>query len=389
MQKVKVVFFVDMLINDYDGASNTMFQLINRIPSEHFEFLFVYGMGPDCIAGFKCIRVCSLSVPKNKNYRFATTMFQKVALEKEIIVFDPDIIHIASPSLLGSYALKTANRMKIPVISIFHTNFISYVDYYLKHLPFLIDYIKNKVRNFLQSFYNRCDTVYVPSHTMIRELTAVGVKPEVIKLWERGIDTTVFSPSKRNRDYMRALTGNDNPCILFSSRLVWEKNLQTMIVLYQLAEKHQLNYNFIVAGDGVAAKALKKAMPNAVFLGYLVHEKLSVVYASSDVFFFPSVTETFGNVVLEAMACGLPCVIADSGGSQDFIQHGINGFKCNPYDAGDFLNRLSEIIEQPELAKRFSCNGMEVSKKYNWEKLASQYFEELMSLACKSSAFKR
>ena len=388
MYKVKVVFFADMLINDYDGASNTMFQLINRIPSEHFEFLFVYGMGPDCIAGFKCIRVYSLSVPGNKNYRFATAMFQKDALEKEIILFDPDIIHIATPSLLGNYALKTANRMKIPVISIYHTNFISYVDYYLKHLPFLIDFIKNKVRKFLKSFYNRCDTLYVPSNTMIRELTAAGVRPEVMNLWERGIDTTVFSPSKRNREFMRTLTGNDNPCILFSSRLVWEKNLQTMIAVYQLAVKHKSNYNFIIAGNGVAAKSLKKAMPNALFLGYLLHEKLSIVYASSDVFFFPSVTETFGNVVLEAMASGLPCVIAGSGGSQDFIRHGINGFKCKPYDAGDFLNRLSEIIEQPELAKRFSCNGIEVSKNYSWEKLALRYFEELRSLAFKSSAFK-
>ena len=127
-------------------------------------------------------------------------------------------------------------------------------------------------------------------------------------------------------------------------------------------------------------------MPNACFLGFLVHEKLADIYASSDVFFFPSVTETFGNVVLEAMASGLPCVIADSGGSKDFIRHGENGFLCNPSDAGDFLNRISEIIEQPELSKSLSEKGIKTTKKYVWENLAGEYFGDLESLALKASA---
>ena len=386
MNKVKVVFFADMLIKDFDGASKTIYQLINRIPSEQFEFLFVCGAGPDRLSGFQCIRVFTLAVPGNKNYRFATALFQKVELDRAIDLFAPDIIHISTPSLLGNYALKTAKRMGVPVISIYHTHFVSYVDYYIKNLPFLIDFTKDRVNNILKSFYNQCDTVYVPSHTMIQELAATGVRPEVMRLWERGIDATVFSPSKRNREFMRSVTGNDYPCILFASRLVWEKNLQTMIELYSLAEKHKINCNFIIAGDGIAGAALKKSMPKAVFLGYLMHEKLATVYASSDVFFFPSITETFGNVVLEAMASGLPCVIADSGGSKDFIRHGINGYKCNPYDAHDFLNRISEIIEQPELAQRFSDNGIEGSKKYIWKNLAREYFEDLKLLTFKATA---
>ena len=384
MSKIKVMFFADMLISDFDGASKTMYQLINRIPAEQFEFLFVSGAAPDSIANFKCYRVFTLGVPGNKHYRFATALFQKAELDKEVGAFAPDIIHIATPSLLGNYALKTAKRTGIPVISIYHTNFTSYVDYYIKNVPFLIDFTKDRVKIMLKSFYNRCDTVYVPSTTMIDELVGGGIKPDVIKLWERGIDRNMFSPSKRNRELIKFVSGNDLPCILFASRLVWEKNLQTMVELYRLVEKNRLNYHFIVAGDGVARESLEKQMPNASFLGKLKHQQLASMYASSDVFLFPSVTETFGNVVLEAMTSGLPCVIADSGGSKDFIKHGVNGFKCSPYDAHEYLNCIAEIIEKPELARQFSINGIETSKKYIWEKLAWEYFEDLKSLAHRS-----
>jgi glycosyltransferase involved in cell wall biosynthesis len=277
--------------------------------------------------------------------------------------------------------LKAAKRLGVPVISIYHTHFIRYVDYYVKNFPFLIDFARQRVRDLLKSFYNRCDTVYVPSNSIMRELAAEGINPDVMKLWERGIDRTLFSPAKRNPELMRSLTGNDSPCILFASRLVWEKNLQTLIRLYDLAAQRHLNYNFVIAGEGVAREAVEKQMPGAVFLGHVGHNRLAEIYASSTVFFFPSVTETFGNVVLEAMASGLPCVIADSGGSRDFIEDGVNGFKCNPYDASGFLNRIAEIVEQPELAEQFSEKGLESSKRYIWENLASEYFEDLKSLS--------
>ncbi|MDR1525574.1 MAG: glycosyltransferase family 1 protein [Tannerella sp.] len=381
MEKVRVVFFADILISDFDGASRTMFQLIGRIPDEQFEFLFVCGLGPEHINGFKCIHINTLGIPGNKSYRIATPLLQKAELDKTLQAFSPNVIHISTPSLLGNYALKAARRLGVPVISIYHTHFISYVDYYVKNFPFLIDFAKQRVRDLLRSFYNQCDTVYVPSNSIMRELAAEGVRPDVMKLWERGIDRSLFSPAKRNPALMQSLTGNDRPCILFASRLVWEKNLQTLIRLYDLATQRHLKYNFVVAGEGVAREAVEKQMPGAVFLGHVGHEQLAEIYASSSVFLFPSVTETFGNVVLEAMASGLPCVIADSGGSGDFIEDGVNGFKCSPYDAAGFLNRIIEIIEHPELSRQFSEKGQENSKRYIWEHLAFEYFEDLKYLS--------
>ena len=384
MDKIKVAFFADMLIEDFDGASRTMYQLINRIPSDQFEFLFICGTGPEKIAGFKSLRVMSLSVPGNKNYRFATTFFQKMELDAHIDAFAPDVIHIATPSLLGKFGIKTAKRLALPVITIYHTHFVSYVDYYIKHFSFLIDFTKDKLKNTIKSFYNQCDLVYVPSQTMIEELLETGVRPEALKLWQRGIDRTLFSPKHKSKDLMKEMTGNENPCILFVSRLVWEKNLKTLIELYRLAEERNLNYNFIVAGDGVAREELEKEMPKAYFLGRLAHQPLAEVYASSDVFVFPSPTETFGNVVLEAMASGLPCVIANEGGSRDFIEDGFNGYKCEVNNAEEYLDKIGKIIKQPELARSFSDNALERSKIYSWETLAERYFEDLKFLNKKS-----
>ena len=381
MDKIKVVFFADILISDFDGASRTMFQLIDRIPSDQFEFLFICGLGPHQIGDFKCVHVSTLGVPGNKTYRFATPLLQKAELEDQIQSFSPDLIHISTPSLLGSYALKAAKRLDIPVITIYHTHFISYVEYYIKKFPLLVNFTKQRVREMLKSFYNQCDTVYVPSMSIMQELAAEGVRTDLMKLWERGIDSHLFSPSKRNPELMKTITGNENPTILFVSRLVWEKNLQTMIELYKLIEQQNLQYNLVVVGEGAAREAIEKQMPNAIFLGHLGHDKLSEIYASTDVFFFPSVTETFGNVVLEAMASGLPCVIADGGGSKDFIKEGFNGFKCSPYNALDYLDRIMEITDQPKLAKQFSEKGIATSKKYVWENLASIYFEDLKALS--------
>ncbi|MDD3078673.1 MAG: glycosyltransferase family 1 protein [Paludibacter sp.] len=385
MNKVKVLFFADMLIADLDGASRTIFQLINRIPSEQFEYLFVCGTGPDKIADFECIHVISFKVLGNKTYRIASPLFQKFELDARIDNFSPDVIHITTPSPLGMFALKTAKRINVPVISIYHTHFVSYVDYYIKDFPLLLDFTKEKVKNSMRSFYNQCNLVYVPSNTMIDELTGIGIDREVFKLWQRGIDQQMFSPSKKNDELLKKFTGNNYPCILFTSRLVWEKNLQTLIDLYHLIEAGNLNYNLVVVGDGVAKEELQKQMPKAYFLGRLIHSRLAGVYASSQVFFFPSITETFGNVVLEAMASGLPCVVADGGGSRDFIEQGQNGFICDPVDAHDFLNKIEQIINQPELSEQFSDLGLQTSKKYMWETLAGEYFKDLKALAVRTT----
>ncbi len=381
MPKIKVVFFAEILIEDFDGASRTMFQLLKRIPADRFEFLFICGVGPEEIYGFDCLRLPTVTLPMNSTYRMAVPLLGKRKLREKLAAFAPQVVHIATPSLLGEYALDYARQAQLPVISIYHTHFISYIDYYFRRLPVLIPFIKSKVVVSQRKFYNRCDLIYVPAEAIAAELVDMGVESARMKIWKRGIDTRLFSPEKRNAGRMRELTGNDRPTILFASRLVWEKNLETLIHVYEQCQAKNLPYNFLVAGDGVARKAVESRMPQAVFLGTVDHERLAELYASADVFLFPSISESYGNVVLEAMASGLPCVIAEGGGSQNFVEQGVNGFKCPPNDAAFYVEKIEMILENKALWRQLSTTGRQYSQTFDWGQLADVYFDDLENLA--------
>jgi glycosyltransferase involved in cell wall biosynthesis len=381
MKKIKIAFFADILIEDFDGASRTMFQLIRRIRSDRFEFLFFCGVGPDQIAGFECVQIPPVTIPVNTTYKMAVPWFSGGRMRKKLQEFQPDIIHIATPSLLGEFALKYANQHQIPVLTIYHTHFISYIDYYLKFSPPLIRYVRLMAEKSLHSFYNRCDRVYVPSEEMKSALLSWQVDADRLQIWQRGIDTKLFSPAKRDLTVVRQLTGNNRPVILFASRLVWEKNLETLCNIYQGIQDRHLGYNFVVVGDGVALETCQNRMPNAIFTGKLDQDRLAVLYASADIFLFPSISESYGNVVIEAMASGLPCVIADGGGSRNFIQQGINGFLCQPNQPEDYLDRITMLLQDKQLYRKFAEEGLRYVRSLSWDDLAATYFKDLTQMA--------
>jgi glycosyltransferase involved in cell wall biosynthesis len=182
---------------------------------------------------------------------------------------------------------------------------------------------------------------------------------------------------------MNSITQNTNKNILFASRLVWEKNLETLIRIYQLCTSKNLPYNFIIAGDGVASDELKEKMPDAFFLGHQNHESLAVLYASCDVFLFTSISETFGNVVIEAQASGLPVVIANGGGSAGLVDHGINGYLCSPQDESVYLAYINDICQNTTLSGYLIQNAYETVKQYQWSSLMEIYLSDLQVLKCK------
>lgn len=381
MGKLRVAFFAEILIEDNDGATRTMFQLIKRIPHDRFDYLFICGVGPQHIGGFNVLRIPALTLPINVNYKMAVPALAQRILKETLDEFAPDVIHIATPSLLGSYAIDYARKQQLPVLTIYHTHFISYIAYYLKHLPFLIGPVKRQIVKGQRAFYNNCDKVYVPAESIGAELVEMGIQPSRIQIWKRGIDRSLFHPDKRNRAWLQRKTGNTYPTVLFASRLVWEKNLEILFAIYDRLRKSGVKHNLVIAGDGLAADSCRQRMPAAIFLGKVDHESLSVLYASSDVFLFPSVSETYGNVVIEAMASGLPCVIADGGGSRDFITPGQNGYRCLPFDAGDFTSKVLSLLVDNETARQFSEACLKQSARYHWEQLADIYFADLEDLA--------
>ena len=382
MKKIRVAFFAEILTPDLDGAVRTMYQLIERVDRDKFDFLFIYGTGPDHMAGFQILKVPAVSLFISQGYSLALPALAQTNINITLQSFSPEVIHIATPSLLGNFGLKYATRHRLPVITIYHTHFISYIDYYFKHLPFLIEKTRQFVTQNNRSFYNQCSKIYVPTMGIRLELEAMGIDSQRMKIWKRGIDNALFSPAKANIIALQKFTDNPHATVLFASRLVWEKNLETLFLIYDELQKGDSPVNLLIAGDGIALSACKARMTNAIFTGKINHDQLAVLYASSDVFLFPSVSEAYGNVVLEAMASGLPCVIANGGGSAEFITQGINGFKCSPYDAADYADKINRILKNTALKKQFADEGLHYSNRFSWRELAETYFDDLEKLAC-------
>jgi len=384
MKKIKVAFFADTLRENIDGAVRTMYQIIDRIPSDSFEFLFIVGEKPERDLGFRCIEVPSLTIPFNPDYKIAINTFVQSHIEAELKAFTPDVIHIASPSLLGLFAVQYAERHDIHAVSIYHTHFISYLDYYFRKIPVLIEPSRKLAIAHMQNFYNRCNTIYVPSQRMIDELSGLGIFRSKMKLWRRGLDNGLFSPRHHKPGFWNEKWPDNTFKILFASRLVWEKNLKTLVRIYKASQDGGRPYQFIIAGDGHARTELQALMPNALFMGELSQMELAGVYANSDVFLFPSVSETYGNVVVEAMASGLPCVIGDGGGTGDFVVDNVSGLVCSPFDVSAYLDAIERLRTDSRLASRLTHEALQYANGMSWDTLVKAYFEDIStSLALK------
>jgi len=379
-RKVKVAFFSDMLIRDFDGANKTMYQLIDRIPERQFEYLFFCGMSKQH-KNRATVKIPVFSIPNNHSYKIALPDLCKTELMESLDLFSPDVIHISTPSALGFFALNYALKKEIPVLSIYHTHFISYIKYYFKYLPFLVPLLEAMIAKIYRRFYNRCTVTYVPTVSIAEELMSHGVSVQHLRIWQRGINTTLFTPLKRCDHLIKTLTGNDNPCILFASRLVWEKNLETLFAIYDRVQEEDLKVNFIVAGSGAAEAAARARMKHAIFLGFVNHDMLAKVYASSAIFLFPSTSETYGNVVVEAMASGCIPVIARGGGSQALVVDGVNGFLCNPNEPDDYLIKMKRLLRDETLRAKMQSAGLQYTSNLSWDNLAREYFTDIENLA--------
>ena len=383
MRKIRVAFFADILQRDFDGATRTIYKIIDGIPDQNFEFLFFCGVPPQAQDDFKYkyIQLPTIRIPLNETYKMALPFVSKYKMDKSLKKFKPDVIHIATPSLLGNFALSWAKSHNIKTISIYHTHFLSYIDYYLKSIAFLIPLAKRIVTNRMKQFYEKCDKVYVPTTAIMDELQSLGLNMSNVSLWQRGMDKLLFNPSKRDLVHIRNITGNNRPNIIFVSRLVWEKNLETLRDIYLKIKESKMEINFLIVGDGVARQELEATMPGAIFLGNQDHETLSVLYASSDIFIFTSVSESYGNVVIEAMASGLPCIIANGGGSASLVHHGVSGFLCEPNNPDQYIDYIYQLLADEKLYQDTVKSALVYTQKLNWETLLDRYFKDVTVLA--------
>jgi glycosyltransferase involved in cell wall biosynthesis len=314
--------------------------------------------------------VPSIVFPLYKDYRFALPTIKP--FEEYLKEFKPDIIHINSPCPLGCAAIKYGEKFNIPVAATYHTHFVSYAKYYN------VKILESLSWNYFRSLYNRCETVFVPSIPIMKELEKHGLNN--VQFLSHGVDLSVFNPEYKNPDWKISLGIENKTVLLFVGRLVWEKDLKTLAEAYKIIASGKDDVAFVLVGDGPIKNELKELMPAAKFLGYKTGKELSTAFASSDIFVFPSTTETFGNVTLEAMASGIPAVCVKEGGAYGFIQDGINGLIANPRDAKDFAEKIIFLADNFYIRKEMAFNSLSFAREQTWDKIFERLFESYLEI---------
>lgn len=204
-----------------------------------------------------------------------------------------------------------------------------------------------------------------------------------------GVDTDTFNPSYRSEEWRHAHGLDGKTVLLFAGRLVWEKDLRTLAESYRIITARRDDARFVLAGDGPIRSELEQLMPGALFLGQLSGEDLSRAYASSDVFVFPSTTETFGNVTLEAMASGIPPVCAREGGAWGFVKSGTTGLLAEPRDSLDLARQVEQLLDRPDRRRAMGHAALDFARQQSWDRIVDRLlasYSEVAALKGRRSA---
>ncbi len=199
-------------------------------------------------------------------------------------------------------------------------------------------------------FYGQQDTIFVNSEQYRRSWAERGIEDAKLKILPRGLDTDLFNPERRLESFWRRPGVEENEVrLLYVGRISREKDLDVLASAYRKLRDEQMPVRLFMVGIGPYVKALQETLPDAIFAGYLAGEELATAYASADVFAFPSTTDTFGNVILEAQAAGLPVVVSDVGGPRELVEHGVNGLVTKAHDADALAEAIKSLATDPAL----------------------------------------
>ncbi|MGB3722844.1 MAG: glycosyltransferase family 1 protein [Pacificimonas sp.] len=357
-----------------DGANQALNRLVGHLLSRGVK-VRIYSPtidDPPFQATGDVVSINSVALPGRGEYRFG---FGLTGVGKDIAAFDPHIVHIASPDLIGHRAAAWARRHYVPLVASVHTRFETYFRYYR------IGWLQTVGEAILRRLYRKCAEIYAPSESMAAVLTDQRMNRKV-RIWSRGIDGDIFHPDKRDMDWRRGLgIGDDEQVILFVGRLVLEKGLDTFSDTLKELDRRGQKYRALFVGEGPARDWIEERAPQGIFLGFQGGEDLARAYASADIMFNPSSTETFGNVTLEAMASGLPVVAARATGSLSLVEEGVNGRLTSPDSIRQSADALQYYLNDAGARARAGTAGRERSKRFDWTEINEGLLQRYLAVA--------
>jgi len=378
---MRIAYFNATLRTGQDGVTRVLYRLARAATERGHQVIGVATALPDDPAErpFPMVSVSSVPMPLHRAYRIALpgTATFTAALQR----FAPDIIHLNSPCTLGFAAARWGREHGVPVVATYHTHFPAYPRYYN------LRPVEELTWRLMRRIYNSISRTFVPSKAVMEELREHGV--ENTEYLSNGIDLDQFRPHFRSEGWREEQGIGNRPAILFVSRLVWEKDLRVLAEAYRLLrERWGETFAMVVVGDGHARAELETMMPGARFLGHLRGEELARVYASCDLFAFPSTTETFGLVTVEAMASGLVPVAAAQGGALDIVQHQQSGLLVPPLDAGAMADALGTLLHNADARAAMAERAVRRAEAFGWDSILDRLFtayDEVIATAAPTS----
>ncbi len=290
----------------------------------------------------------------------------------------PDLVHIATEGPLGWSALQAARRLRLPVTSDFRTNFHAYSRHYG------VGWLKTPIVAYLRKFHNLTRCTMVPTQGLRAELQAIGFQN--VQVVARGVDTQLFSPERRDEALRQSWgAGPDALVMVAVGRLAAEKNLEVVIQAYEAMRSAREDVRLVFVGDGPMRAALQQRCPAAHFAGMRRGEDLAAHYASADLFVFPSLTETFGNVTIEALASGLPVLAFDTAAAGDWVRPGHNGWLLPVDDARGLAQQALALARDPAQVRAAAAHARAQVAQLDWQQIARQVEEIFLRTAGWSS----
>lgn len=372
--ELRVALFSGNYNMTVDGANKALNRLVGYLLAQGAA-VRVYSPtvdNPDFPPTGDLVSVPSIVIPNRPEYRIPLSFSRRV--RRDIEAFAPNVIHISSPDRVSRQAAKWARDRNLPVLCSVHTRFETYFRYYN------LSFIEPLMVAWLRKLYRRCDGLVAPSESFAQVLREQRMNYD-IDIWSRGIDAALFAPDRRDPAWRTGLSiAEDRPVIAFLGRLVMEKGLDVFADTVDLLRRRRVPHDVAIIGEGPAGDWFRNRLPNAHFVGFQGGADLARAVASCDILFNPSVTETFGNVTLEAMACGLPVVAARATGSASIVRDGETGFLVEPGSISAFADRLQSYCSDVALRRAHGDAALSESRSYDWDAINQVVAETYLRL---------
>ena len=363
---------------EINGVAMTISRMVEGLRLRHLVELVRPRQNPQDSAknehGLQEVLVRGFPIPRYPDLKIGLPA--KRALIKRWTNQRPDVVHIVTEGPLGSSAIAAARKLGIPVSSDFHTNFHSYSTHYGFGL------LKKTVAGYLRNLHNRTDTTLVPTQELRDTLAQDGYKN--LQVVARGVDTTLFHPGKRS-EKLRLQWGvaDDGLVVIYVGRISAEKNLPLVLRTFNAMQNINPKLKLVLVGDGPIRAGMQRQNPEYIFAGMRTGEDLAAHYASGDIFLFPSITETYGNVTVEAMASGLAVVAYRYAAAAEHIAHEENGLHAEFGNVKEFIRQGCSLAKDSERVAKLRAASHQTMLKLDWQNIVEEFEQALGQLALK------